>query len=264
MAPRRPPTSAFSFNVPRLRPGVKFLIAVTAAASIGLSALLAWGPAEVGEAAARALLFQPATLWRGHLWKLLIYSFPILDPITLLFTGLWLWMLGSDLEEQWGRRRMLVHYFASTALGGLAAALLGLLVPRIGANTYAGGWTTVMPILMGFALALPRRDFALFLVPPFQARLLVPITTGVMLLVALMTGSVVPLVVPFFTQLAAVSLASRRLPLPDAGKLWLRVRVWWFERKMRGRKLHVVPGIPKDDELPKPRSGSRGSDHYLH
>ena len=263
MAPRRPP-SPFAFNFPRLRPGVKVLLVATAVASIGLSALLAWWPGGPGEAAAQALLLVPATIWRGHLWKLFTFSFPILDPLTLLFTGLWLWMMGSDLEEQWGRRRLLLHYFASTALGALAAGLLGLLVPRIGATMYSGGWTTVMPVLMGFAMAMPDRQFAFFLVPPFQARLLVPITTGVMLLVALMTGSVVTLVVPFFTQLAAVALAASRFPLPRPGKLWLRVRVWWFERQMRGRKLRVVPGLPKDEELPKPRSGSRGSDHYLH
>ena len=263
MAPRRP-ASPFAFNFPRLRPGVKFLIIVTAVASIGLSAMMSWWPGGPGEAIAQAVLFQPATLWRGHVWKLFTYTFPILDPLTLIFTGLWLWMMGSDLEEQWGRRRMLTHFFASTALGGLGTALLGLAIPRIGGMLNSGGWATVMPALMGYAMALPDRQFALFLVPPFRARLLVPITTGVMLLVAVMTGSVLPLVLPFFIQLAAVALAPKRLPLPDLGRLWLRVRVWWFERKMRGRKLQVVPGIPKDEELPKPRSGSRGSDHYLH
>ena len=250
--------------MPRLRPGVKVLLVATAAASIGLGGLLAWGPAETGTAAAQALLLQPATLWRGHLWKLFTFSFPVLDPITLVFTGLWIWWMGSDLEEQWGRRRMLLHYFASTALGALGAGLLGLLVPQVAVHVYSGGWTTVMPLLMGFALALPDRPFAVFLVPPFRARLLVPITLGIMVLVGLMTGSVVALVVPLFTQLAAVALAGRRFPLPRPGKLWLRVRVWWFERQMRGRNLRVVPGLPKDEELPKPRSGSRGSDNYLH
>ena len=41
--------------------------------------------------------------------------------------------------------------------------------------------------------------------------------------------------------------------------MWLRVRVWWIDKRLRSRKLRVVRG---DDDLPS--RGRSGSDKYLH
>ena len=42
-------------------------------------------------------------------------------------------------------------------------------------------------------------------------------------------------------------------------QLWLRVRVWWIDRRLRSRRLRVVRG--EDDAQGRGRSGS---DKYLH
>ena len=254
--------SVFSFQAPRFSPGVSVLFWLTAITSVVVGAIRSWGPASLGDWLLRALTFIPGE-W--HPWTWVTFLFLDLDPLSLIFTCLMIFWFGADLESTWGRRRMLTHYFASILLGAAALSLLGLALPRLAATPFGGGWMTVMPLLMGLALALPDRQMNFFLMPPFNARLLVPIVTGVLVLMAIMTGSVIPLLGPFFMQMAAVALATRKLALrlPQPSKLWLRVRVWWFARQMKG-KLHVVPGLPKDDELGKPRSGSRGSDNYLH
>jgi hypothetical protein len=121
-----------------------------------------------------------------------------------------------------------------------------------------------MPLLAGMALAVPGRQLQFILAPPFEARLLIPISLGIMLLVLVMGGSLSTIMPPLFVLLAAVLLAGTSLPRPD--RLWLRVRVWWIERKLRGRKLRLVrlPGDKPGDDLPGPRSGGRGSDEFLH
>ena len=254
------PASAFSFQLPRLSRGVGLLLWTTFLTSLVVGTLNAWGPANVADALVRNLFLFPGS-WR--LWTLVTFVFPVLDPITLIFTCLMLFWFGADLESIWGRKRMWAHYLASVGLGGAAVSLLGLLLPRVASHPFSGGWVTVMPLLMGVAMALPDRPMNFFMLPPFRARLLVPITTGVLVLQALMSGAVVPLLAAFSVQMAGVALSGARLGLPDPSKLRLRIRVWWFARQMKG-KLRVVPGIPKDEDLPKPRSGSKGSDNYLH
>jgi membrane associated rhomboid family serine protease len=252
--------SAFAFKVPRFTPGVSVLLWTTFVVSVVVNAVWAWGPPGPGELLRKAFVLIPGE-W--HPWTWFTAVFLISEPINLLLTCLMLFWWGTDLESVWGRKRMLTHFFLSVGAGGLALSLLGLLIPKVAFTACAGGWTTLMPLLMGIALSIPSREMRFLFVPPFQARLLVPIATGILLLTALMTGAVVPLLHAFFIQLAAIAFAGRRLGLPSPSKLWLRIRVWWFARRMKG-KLRVVPGLPSDDELGKPRSGSRGSDNYLH
>ena len=138
--------------------------------------------------------------------------------------------------------------------------MLGLVIPSIGSTPNAGGWTSIEALAAGFALSFPTSQILLAFVLPIQARMLIPISLGVTLLYAVMTGSVLPFIVPMLALGAAILLHNFRSP----SNLWLRFRVRWIERKMRRSKLRVVPGIPSDEDLPSRRSGSRGSDNFLH
>jgi membrane associated rhomboid family serine protease len=240
--------------------GVRLLLWSTVGVSLAIAGAGAFRLGGLEELLFKAFINQPLSL---RVWTLLTYAFYNADPLGLVFNCIWIVWLGADLGMRWGQQRMLTHYFLSLALGGGAVSLLALVAPSVVPSVLIGGWTTVMPLLMGYALVLPDRPMNLFLVPPFAARLLVPIATGLMALSALYDKSVRGVLTALFVQLAAVALVRAKLTLPDPSKLWLRVRVWWFARQMKG-KLRVVPGIPKDEDLPKPRSGSRGSDNYLH
>lgn len=258
MPPRS--TQQFSFQLPKLRPGVRGLLVALAVLSIGTSAIGAWGSGELGGRLAQALALQPATLFRGHLWKLFTYTLFEPSPFGLLITGLLLWMFASALEQAWGTRRFLTFYFATTALAGVGGALIGLVAPSVGAFANVGGVASLEALVAGFALSFPSSTILFAFVLPISARALIPISLGVTLLFVLMTGDVARFVVPLLALGAGVLLVDMRTP----GQLWLRLRVWWIERRMRARRLHVVKGVPEDDDLPSPRSGGRGSDNYLH
>lgn len=254
------PGSAFSFQIPHLSWGVRLLLWSTVGVSLAIAGAGAFGLGGLESLLIKAFIYQPLSL---RVWALATYAFYNDQALTLVFNCIWIVWLGADLGARWGQRRMITHYFLSVALGGAAASLLALVAPSVVPGALVGGWATVMPLLMGYALVLPDRPVQMLLVPPFAARLLVPIATGLIVLSALYDKSVRGVVTALLVQLAAIALARQRLALPDPSKLWLRVRVWWFARQMKG-KLRVVPGLPKDEDLPKPRSGSRGSDNYLH
>jgi membrane associated rhomboid family serine protease len=240
--------------------GVRLLLWSTIGVSLAIAGAGAFGLGATEALLRKAFVNQPLS---PRVWTLATYAFYNADPLGLVFNCIWIVWLGNDLGSRWGQRRMLMHYFLSVGLGGAGVSLLALVAPSVVPGALIGGWSTIMPLLMGYALVLPDRPMNLFMVPPFAARLLVPIATGLMALNALYEKSVRGVLTALFVQLAAVALVRPKLTLPDPSKLWLRVRVWWFARQMKG-KLRVVPGLPKDEDLPKPRSGSRGSDNYLH
>jgi len=256
----RRPESAISFQMPRILPGVRALLIALAVISIGVDAVNAWGPASAGEHLRNLVILHPADLWRGRVWELFTFTFFEPEPLWLLINGYMLWSFGTSLEQRWGTRRFLGFYFATTTLAGAAAALLSFAIHSLGTYPAAGAWTALEAIAAGFALTYSTAQIRLMMVLPIQARLLIPITLGMMLLSVLMTGQVLPYVVPVLALGAAVLLHNARGPR----SLILRLRVLWIERKMRSRKLHVVPGLRSDGKLPAPRSGSRGSDEFLH
>ncbi len=260
--PRRPSQSAFSFQMPRLLPGVRGLMIALAAVTIAIRSLASlFGQAELAEKLMRAVVLVPAELWHGKLWLLFSYTFFYAgDPIWFIFALAMIWMFGTPLEQQWGTRRFLGFYFASTALAGLATALLALPIHALAPVPASGVWAGAEALVAGYALTFPTLQVFAAMIIPVQARLLIPISIATMVVIVLLEGVWPMVVTPLFALLIGMALHDARGPK----NLWLRLKVRWIERRMRGSRLRVVPGLPRDDELPQQRSGGRGSDGFLH
>ena len=56
---------------------------------------LAFGRWQAAPVLADELVLLPKSLWDGHVWQLYTYTFAQMEPQTLLFAGLALWMFGS-------------------------------------------------------------------------------------------------------------------------------------------------------------------------
>lgn len=241
--------------------GVRALLIALAVLSIGTAAVSKWVSPELGIALTRQLWLRPVDLLHGKVWQLATYTLFSPDTISLLISGLVLWMFASAIERRWGTRRFLVFYFLAVALAGLFTAVLSLVVPSLRAFPNAGNWTAIEALCAAFALSFPNDQILLMFVVPVQARYLIHISVGITVLFVVMNGEVAPYVTPMFGLLAGVLLMSRRAR-PD--QLLLRLRVWWIDRRLKARKLRIIRGLPDDDDLPQQRSGGRGSDGYLH
>jgi membrane associated rhomboid family serine protease len=135
------------------------------------------GPAVRGLLIANLLVFGLQLLWPQLLepfalwpvgsafqpWQLVSYAFLHGGFAHLAFNMLGLVSFGSQLEEYWGSRRLLVFYFASVVSAALTqlavTASLGELAPTVGAS---GG---VYGLLLGFAMMFPRQR-VVPLIPP--------------------------------------------------------------------------------------------------
>ena len=245
MSPRGQPSMS-GFGVPPLTRGVKWLGIVTLAVSIAVAVF-----GEAGQALATQVVFVPAGLARFKVWTLFTYTFLNADPIGLLFALLALWLLGAALEQRWGTRRFISFYFLTSVAGALATAVVGFVAPSVRVHAYFGNWSAMEGLIAAFAVLMPDAQIFLYFVP-VQAKWMLPISAGITVLFMLMTGwqAYLP---QLFGLGAGVLFAGGVAP----GNVFLRVKVWWIDRRLRKSRLRVI----RSDDF---RSGDRGSDKYLH
>ena len=203
-----------------------------------------------------AVEFSPADLWyRGWVWQPFTYTLLQTSVDGIIFAALGLWLLGGSLEAMWGTRRFVTFYFATSVVAALATAFVGLVFRDVGQTFYAGTGPILNALAAAFAVLLPTATIFLVILP-LPARLLLPISAGITLLLMVFERRVAPYLPHAFALGAGVLFAGGvRTPR----QLWLRVRVWWIDKRLRSRKLRVVRG---DDDTPG--SGRSGSDKYLH
>jgi membrane associated rhomboid family serine protease len=232
--------------------------------SIGTTALRAWGSPSspgLGQLLADQLVFRPGDVLHGKIWQLVTYTFFVPEPVSLLISGLVLWMFAGTLERRWGMRRFLSFFFSAVVIAAVLTTAVSVVWPSARSYPYAGTWTAIEALCAAFALSFPNDQILLMFVLPIRARYLIHISVAMTLLFVIMTGAVVPFLTPIFGLVAGIALMSRAA---RPRQLLLRMRVWWIDRKLKARKLRVIRGLPDDDELPQRRSGSRGSDGFLH
>jgi membrane associated rhomboid family serine protease len=257
--PRQPRMAGSSMmgGTPRLTPGVKLLLFALVGTSLGTALLRQLTPA--GATITDLIVLQPDRVLHGEVWRLLTYTFLQIEPFGLIFGALAMWWIGSPLEDVWGKRRLLTHYFLATGLAGVLTCLVGLASGAVREHAYLGTWAAQEALIGAFGTVLATTPIRLFFVLPVGGNTLILASAGITLLYVIMAGGPVPYLPHLFALGLGVLLARGSF---DPRTLWLRLKVIWIERRMRSRKLRVVKDL--EDQLGGPRSGDRGSDRYLH
>ena len=123
-----------------------------------LQAILSWVlPANLFAVVFGHLGLIPRELFHGAVWQLLTFTFVPMDILGELFTLIFLWFIGSMLEELRGARWLYELFFTSAIAGGLLASLisfthvLGLSPASDGSSPYAAiyGLLIAIYVLMG-------------------------------------------------------------------------------------------------------------------
>lgn len=217
------------------------------------------------------LLVPPFTQWfwvnadevlGGQVWRLLTYAF-LHDadgafPFHLLFNMLFLWFLGSEIEELYGSREFVATYLTSAVLGGLVyvgTVLAGLVPDRpcIGAS---GAVYTVMVLA---ALHYPNRTIYVFFFP-MRLWLAVALFVGYdaysFLILTAREGSRGP-GTAFQVHLAGAAFAFLYFKFQwRIMSVWEEMRSWFGSRRYRSRpRLRVY----REDESATPVAAASAS-----
>lgn len=101
--------------------------------------------------------------------------------LTWIFNMYILWILGSTLTEQWGKRHFLLLYFLSGVVTGLFAVSVMLLTGHH--SMIAGPTSALLALVTVWTLSYPEDELMLFFAIPIKAKwLLVAIIGGVILI----------------------------------------------------------------------------------
>ena len=128
------------------------------------------------------LALVPSGLMQGRIWQLLTYSFLNPCPCNLVFNGIILLFVGSQVEREWRTKSFLMLWLAVTGVCGLAWAAVNIL---FGWN-YAGVGTDgfVYGIIAAFGL-LFRRQKILFFFWTTEAQFVALLLIGIGLIVGI-------------------------------------------------------------------------------
>ncbi len=168
---------------PPFTPAVKWIVIINAAVYL-LMLLLGGTLPEVTRAILRWLLLTPSDVVHGGLWQLLTYSFFHAGLFHVLFNMLAVWMFGSQLELDFGRKQFYEFYFFSVvgaALTTVAVGYVGIGLAQLYAGSQPPGLIQILEsiahtrtlgasggvfgILMAYALLHGENQIMLFPIP---------------------------------------------------------------------------------------------------
>jgi membrane associated rhomboid family serine protease len=110
-----------------------------------------------------------SVLHRGFLWQPLTYMWlHALDPMHLVFNMLSLWLLGGELERQWGSRRFLIYYLVC-GVGAAPFIVAADLIPGPHPPT-VGASGAIFGIIVAFGVVFAERVIYLMALFPIKAR----------------------------------------------------------------------------------------------
>lgn len=161
-----PSGRTFSLSFPPFTRAVKWLVLANAAVFL-LITLLHAANADFADVVSYILELTPRMVMHGGIWQLITYAFMHIGIWHILMNMLGLWMFGSQLEMDWGRKKFLEFYFfcvVGAALTTIAVSYTGIGGITAGTRT-AGASGGVLGILMAFGMVYGDREIMLFPIP---------------------------------------------------------------------------------------------------
>lgn len=243
-------TSGMTLAFPPFTYMVKWLIIINAAIFVLMLLLHGLAPSLHNHIELWASLI-PAAVVHGALWQIVSYSFFHATLWHLLGNLLGLWMFGSQLEIDWGRRSFLEYYFWSVL--GAALTSIGVGYAALGANHLAptplfqsisslivtptiGASGGVFGIMIAFAILHGDQEFLLWFLFPIKAKYLVAAFVFIALVGAIGdqggVANVAHLGGALFGWLYLKFVPRRGLQFATSERYY-GIRNWWIKRKRR-------------------------------
>lgn len=161
------------------------------------------------------LAFSLPHILRGQIWRLV--TFVLIPPssrlLFILFSLYFYWLMGTTLENQWGRFRFNAYYLCGI-LGNILAGLI---------TGYATNFYLNLSLFLAFAILYPDFQIMLFFIFPIKMKWLA-IADAVMLVFSALGQGLVGWIALLFSLLNVALFFGR--DLVDMGKSAYRRYKW--------------------------------------
>lgn len=155
--------------LPKLTPVNKWLIIFSGALFILEFALPHISSLSLGS----LLGLSAAHFMNGHIYSILTYPFLSHSLIEVILNCLMLWLMGSEFEANWGRKRY-IHFLLSVVVGGglLFLSICFLFFKGTGIYTFplVGLSGIVSSLCLAYAVIFPDRIFSFMMLIPIKAK----------------------------------------------------------------------------------------------
>jgi len=110
----------------------------------------------------------PALILKGEVWRLVTFLFlpPLTSPIWIIFTLYFYYLVGSNLENQWGSFRFNLYYLIGV-LSTIAAAFIGF---AFGSHGIISTEHLNLSLFLAFAYLFPNFEVLLFFFLPIKVK----------------------------------------------------------------------------------------------
>lgn len=178
------------------------------------------------------LLYPVSIIWTAFTYQLVGNS----SVIGVLFFALFMWWVGSRLEEAWGTKTFVKFYLTVTVIGGLVSFLI---LSLLNIGIVAGSFGLTFSIIAVFAYMMPNTKFYIFGIFPIKVKFLLLISIVLTLLAGNPTMILFSLIIQVVSGITAVIFMFIVFPLPE----WLQPHAQglkdWVEKRKKNDKYNM-------------------------
>jgi membrane associated rhomboid family serine protease len=194
----------------------------------------------------------PELVLGGQLWRVVTWPFVQSDALTVVFVGLTLWWVATQLAWEWGERTFVLRFLGIAAGAGIATSLVALVwapanVPQFGA------WPVTLALVFAWGLLHPGAQLNFWGIIPMTGRLVAQVILFGTILWAIFRGGIAG-IAAFVPNFAALGVAW--VQLAGGGGMrrsWMRAKRRWFEWRFERKTRHLTVVKKKDAEDERPR-----------
>lgn len=189
----------------------------------------------------------------GFVWQLFTYMFlhSTSSIMHIVFNLLMLWMIGSELEQRWGRR-FFVGFYVGSGFGAAVIYTMGILIYSgvTGNQQYAaipvvGASGAIFGLLLAYGILFGERVMHFMMLFPMKAKYFVMILGGIEVVSLLTSGPAGGQV----ANLAHLGGLIAGYAILIGWTLWQRRG--WNQKKTKTRNLRLVVNNKPDDDSNK-------------
>lgn len=203
-----------------------------------------------------AFSLVPWLALHGQSWINLytVFTYPLIEThlLSVMFNGLVLWFLGSELERQWGERIYIKFLIACTLIAGILFFLLSMFVLKgtvLGRGALMGTAGLSYALCVAYATLYPDRQFMMMFAFPVKAKWFCLIMVGVELYMALFSGN--PAAFGHLFSMGMGFLLIRYQTTTLVARWFNQHGVSAAEKKTRKNASHLKLVRPNEDDKPK-------------
>ena len=181
-------------------------------------------------------LVPQAILKEYKIWQIFTYLFLHAGFFHIFLNMLFLWILGKDLEIDWGKNEFLLFYFVCGAGAGFITVLINFnsFMPTVGASGAIYG------VLVAYGFTYPNRMVYLYGLLPIRVKYMVLGMGIIAFFASLYSG---PSTTSHITHLNGMIIGLIYILFNFK---WKTVRLWYI--KMRLKSIHGKPNGKEDEE----------------